>query len=144
MFEVQQTGHQPNRQLGSTGVARARAFQHHRGAEHVVPFEDLARVFLALELGRQRRFDLSPGKPPRKHRQRIVEVCDFAIGQSQRQQDCQDPRALRRRAKAPKPARPTARLAMIEGSGTGEMGVAEVSNLYIRVTEGVANVERTC
>jgi hypothetical protein len=49
-------------------------FQHQRWAEHVAAFEDLARAFLALELGRQRCFDLSPGKPLRHYRQRIVQV----------------------------------------------------------------------
>src|SRR5438105_3657344 len=74
--EIQQAGHQADRQLGSPGVAGGGAFQHQRRTEHVVPFEfeDLARVLLAFELRRKRCFDLSPGKPPRQHRQRIVEV----------------------------------------------------------------------
>lgn len=33
------------------------------GTEHVVAFEDLARAFLAFELGRQRRFGLIQGEP---------------------------------------------------------------------------------
>ena len=74
MFQVQQAGHQADRQLGSPGVAAARTRQHLRGTEQVLAFEDLARTFLALEFRRHRSFDLIPRKPRRQHRQRVAQV----------------------------------------------------------------------
>jgi hypothetical protein len=73
VLEVQQAGHQADRQPGTPGVADAGAFQHQRGTEHVLAFEELTLASLALEFGRHRRFDLIPGKPPRQHRQWIVQ-----------------------------------------------------------------------
>jgi hypothetical protein len=74
VLQVQQAGHQTDWELGATGVADARAYQHQRRAEHVVAFEHLAGALLALELGRHRRFDLIPRQPGRQHRQGIIEV----------------------------------------------------------------------
>jgi hypothetical protein len=60
VLEVQQAGHQSDRQLGAPGVADTRALQHLRGAEHVLAFEEFARAILALEFRRHRCFDLIP------------------------------------------------------------------------------------
>ena len=60
MFEVQQAGHQANRQLGTSGVAATRAHQGLRGAEQVLTFEDLACAMLSLKLCRHCRFYFDP------------------------------------------------------------------------------------
>ena len=59
------------------------------------PFEDLARTILALELGRQRRFDPIPGKPSCQHGQRIVQI-DHRVDASAKKSGRQDPRIPRK------------------------------------------------
>jgi len=74
VLQVQEAGHQANRQLGTPGVAAARTFEHQSRTEHVLPFENLARAILALERRRQRGFDQIPRQPTRQHGQRIAQV----------------------------------------------------------------------
>ena len=74
VLEVQQAGHQANRQLGSSGVAATHAHQDLRGAEHVTALENLTGAILPLKLHCHRRFDLLPGQACGQHRQGIVQI----------------------------------------------------------------------
>ena len=74
VLQVKQAGHQADRQLGTPGIADTRALQHLLGAEHILAFEDLTRARLAIELRRQRCFDLIPWQPSRQHRQGVAQV----------------------------------------------------------------------
>ncbi len=74
VLEVQQAGHQANRQLGASGIAAACAHQGRGGAKHVLTLKDLACAMLALKLLHQCRLYLIPGQPSREYRQRIVQI----------------------------------------------------------------------
>ncbi len=78
VLEVQQAGHQPDRQPRASGVAHTAASFDLSLAEQVVHAFTLCRPIPPRELRRQGGFDAIPRQPRCQHRERVVRV-DHAV-----------------------------------------------------------------
>jgi hypothetical protein len=74
ILQVDQAGHEPNRQPRPPRVAHAATELHLVFAKHVTGHTLLRRTVLSLELGGQRRLDQGPRQPRGQHSQRVPQI----------------------------------------------------------------------
>ncbi len=74
VLEVQERGHQSDRQARSACCADPGAHDGQGRAKEIVALNRLADARLARKRRCQRRLDLHPGQPVRQHRQRVPRV----------------------------------------------------------------------